>query len=658
MYTLSRRDFVRIGALTGASTLAAACAAPAGTPGAADTPAAPTAAAPAEPTAAPAEAPAGAQEAPILAEQVASGALPPLTERLPVEPMVIPVTEEIGQYGGVWHRCAVGPEDAWVAGRLSYEPLVRWNVAGDGVYPNLAKSFEISEDATQFTFYLREGVRWSDGEPFGADDILSYYEDGLMNESLFPTYPDLLRDPHNAGQSIEKVDDYTVVFTFGSPYGLFVQALAANQGAEMYQWPKHYVSQFHPNHTPMEDLDPKIKEAGFTNWWELFSNKRNWKNPDFPCLMAWKPVQVPPSVPVVWERNPFYWKVDPEGQQLPYIDSVWLDIVENADLLNMKAVAGEIDCQFRHITWTNYPLFIENAEQGDYRVFRWTLAEGSNFTLLPNYSSPDPVLQELNRTRDFRIALSHGINRDDLNELAYQGFGTARQASVVPECPYYKEEHAQLYTEYDPDKANALLDGIGLTERDAEGFRLRPDGEPLTISIEYAPVFGPWRDCVQMVTEQWQAIGIRAVPKEEDRTLYYQRAWERDMGVWAMDRCFTPVVLPQWFMPWAGGQEIAHTWWTWYQTVGEQGEEPPAEVKEQYALFDQIKGAAPAELPALAETLFENAARECWVIGTVGVLPHVGIVKNNFRNVPESAISDILQMTPGNTNVEQYFWKS
>jgi len=111
-------------------------------------------------------------------------------------------------------------------------------------------------------------------------------------------------------------------------------------------------------------------------------------------------------------------------------------------------------------------------------------------------------------------------------------------------------------------------------------------------------------------------------------------------------------------MPWAGGQEIAHTWWTWYQTVGEQGEEPPTEVSEQYALFDQIKGASPAELPALAEALFDNAARECWVIGTVGVLPHVGIVKNNFRNVPESAISDILQMTPGNTNVEQYFWKA
>jgi len=328
----------------------------------------------------------------------------------------------------------------------------------------------------------------------------------------------------------------------------------------------------------------------------------------------------------------------------------------------MKAVAGEIDMQFRHIMWTNYPIFVESAEKGDYRVIKWTLAEGSNCLLHPNMNRKDEGLRELMQTKDFRIALSHGINRDEINELAYMGFGTPRQASLVPQCPYFKEEHATRYADHDPDKANELLDSIGLTERDGDGFRLRLDGEPLTITIEYAPVFGPWRDVVEMVCEQWKEIGIRGMPKEEDRTLFSERGQageEMDMGVWTMDRCFTPLIQPYYFHPFRGGTppSTAGLWWDWYVSRGEQGEEPPPEVKLQYELYDKIKGASPDELPDLAEQFFDNASENIWFIGVVGVLPHVGVVKNNFRNVPEEAISDWLQLTPGNTNIEQYFWK-
>jgi peptide/nickel transport system substrate-binding protein len=272
----------------------------------------------------------------------------------------------------------------------------------------------------------------------------------------------------------------------------------------------------------------------------------------------------------------------------------------------------------------------------------------------------DPVLRQLMADKNFRIALSHGINRTQINELAYQGFGTPRQASLIPESPYYKEEHATRYAEHDPDLANQLLDEVGLTERDGEGFRLRPDGQPLSITIEYAPVFGPWRDAVQMITDHWQEIGIRGIPKEEDRTLFNERGLageEMEMGVWIMDRCLTPLIEPWYFLPYRGGTppSTAGLWWDWYQSRGEQGEEPPAEVQRQYELYDLIKGATAEELPALAEEFFDNASENLWFIGTVGVLPHVGVVKNNFRNVPENAVSDWLQQTPGNTNVEQYF---
>jgi peptide/nickel transport system substrate-binding protein len=658
---LSRRTFLRLSAFGATGVALAACGG-----GAAPAVEAPAAQAPAAAAPAAGEAAAAAtgqyNEAPMLAELVQQGELPVVDERLPTNPRVIDVTEEIGEYGGIWYRVAVGPGDAGIINsRLSYETLVRWSADGSTVVPNVAESYEINDDATEFTFHLREGMKWSDGEPFTADDFVFWYEDIILNTDITPSIPSWWRDPVTGDPGvIEKVDDYTFVIKFANPYGLLILILAGPSALSLTDAPKHYLSQFHPNYTDQAELDSMFQEAGFENWYQLFGNRRDWQNAERPHIWPWNPSRVPPEVPIVAERNAYYWKVDPAGNQLPYLDRIQFDVVENADLLNLKAVAGEIDMQLRHILWNNYPLFIDNAEAGDYRVIRWGLAEGSNCLLHPNMNHKDPVLRELFGNRDFRIALSVGINRSQINELAYQGFGTPRQASLIPESPYYKEEHATRYAEHDPDQANQLLDEIGLTERDSDGFRLRPDGTPLSITIEYAPIFGPWRDAVQMITDHWQDIGIRGIPKEEDRTLFNERGLageEMEMGVWIMDRCLTPLIEPWYFFPYRGGTppSTAGQWWDWYQSRGERGEEPPTEVRRQYELYDQIKGATPDDLPALAEEFFDNASENIWFIGTVGILPHVGVVKNNFRNVPEQAVSDWLQQTPGNTNVEQYF---
>jgi peptide/nickel transport system substrate-binding protein len=656
---VSRREFLRLSALTTAGVAMVACGA-SGEP-VADAPSAPVAAVPASSDAGATAAASTYNEAPMLAERVAAGQLPMVDDRLPVNPRVIPVTEEIGQYGGTWYRAAVGPGDAGtITNRLSYETLVRWNEDGSGVIANVAESFEINDEATVFTFVLREGMRWSDGEPFTAEDLLFYYEDILLQTDLTPSFPGWFRDPAGVPGKIEMVDDTTVRFVFENSYGLFIQVMAGPTGTAITDYPKHYLTQFLPAHADMDELQKMTEDAGFSNWWELFGNKRNWQNPEQPHIWPWLPVRVPPELPIVAERNPYYYKIDAEGNQLPYLDKLQFDVVENADLLNLKAIAGELDMQFRHIIWTNYPLFVENAELGDYRVMQWTLAEGANCLFHPNFNHKDEGLRTLMQNKDFRIALSHGIDRSQINELAYLGLGTPRQASLIPQSPYFKQEHADRYAAHEPDTANALLDSIGLTERDGDGYRLRPDGSPLTITIEYAPIFGPWRDVVQLVTDQWRAIGIRAIPKEEDRTLFSQRGTageEMDMGVWIMDRCLTPLTEPWFFFPYRGGTppSTAAQWWEWKMSGGAEGEEPPIEVQNQYALHDQIKGASPADLPALAQKFFDDASENLWFIGTVGVLPHVGIVKNNFRNVPEQAVSDWLQQTPGNTNVEQYF---
>jgi peptide/nickel transport system substrate-binding protein len=323
----------------------------------------------------------------------------------------------------------------------------------------------------------------------------------------------------------------------------------------------------------------------------------------------------------------------------------------------MKAVAGEIDMQLRHMLWTNYPLFVENAEKGDYRILEWELAEGSNCAIIFNYTHQDPVLRELYANKDFRTALSIAINRDEINEIAYMGFGTPRQSSLSPGSPYFRPEHATNAAEFDPDHANEILDGI-LPEKDAEGFRMRPDGQRLTIYIEYAPIFGPWRDVLQMVNEQWKAVGIDAPLKEEDRSLLDQRttAGEQDMRVWTQDYNYTPLLSPHWFCPPISADSSA-VWNTWYQTRGESGEEPWPEVKAQVELYWKIMGTPPEQLDPLAQEFFDTASESLWFIGIVGMLPHVGVAKNNFRNVPAKGISDWLQLTPGNGAPEQWFFK-
>jgi peptide/nickel transport system substrate-binding protein len=607
-------------------------------------------------------------QAPMLQARVKAGELPPLEERLPAEPLVVQPVEEVGEYGGTWHRQSIGPGDVRIGDRLTYQTLVRWkgptNVSE--IVPNVAKSWEVSADGAAFTFHLRKGHKWSDGEPFTSDDWVFWYEDVLLNEDLNPVFPKDFRDPaRDEAMVLEKIDDYTFKVTFASSYGLFIPKMAGPGGLWLAQaHPKHYMKQFHPNYVEKAELDKKVKDAGFDNWWELFGDRGGpWQkqNAELPVLFAWVPKQVPPAVPIIHERNPYYYKVDPEGNQLPYIDRIVHELVEDSEMLNMRAVAGKVDMQFRHIIWTNYPLFVDNAEKGNYRVMKWKLARGSGAVLPLNLNHSDPGKRELFQNQKFRAALSVAIDRDEINEFCYMGMGTPRQMAVIEECPYFKPEHATRYAEYDPDEANALLDEIGLTERDEEGFRKQLDGKKLTITIEYAPVFGPWKDLSAMVAEDWKEVGIRAMPKEEARPLFSERCEEGhevDLGIWTADRCATPLVEPWYFMPIGGGTPCSNgrDWWDWYLTGGDSGEEPPEEVKHQYELWDKCKGAtSKEERDKYAEEFFDNASGQLWYIGIVGGLPHVGIVKKNFRNVPEEAISDWLQLTPGNTATEQYF---
>lgn len=597
----------------------------------------------------------------MLAELVKKGELPSVDERLPKEPMVITPFEEIGQYGGTWHRVAVGPQDVGIFEyRLMYGNLIRWNKDGTDFVPNVAKSWEASEDGTTYTFQLREGMRWSDGELFTADDLLFWYEDVLLNEELSPTFPTWLKAGGEQGK-VEKVDDYTIRFVFPKPHGLFLTYLASAYGTTMTGYPKHYLKQFHPKYTDPDKLDALAKEEGFEFWYQLFQDRRNEiANTELPVIFAWRFKQIPPEVPVVLERNPYYWKVDPAGNQLPYIDTISVDVVENAEVLNLKAVAGEIDMQLRHILFSNYPLFQENKEQGDYRILLWTRGYITDAVIAPNVAHKDPVMRQILGDKRFRWALSLGINRQEIIESVYLGMAEPNQVSPLPTSPFYWEEQAKNLIEYDPDRANQLLDEMGLTERDAEGYRLRPDGKRLTITYEYAPIFGSWGDIGELLAEQWKKLGIELIVKEEARPLFYQRkaANEHDMGVWTGSAEFNPLIDPRWFLPYTEESIFAVPYAQWYMSGGTQGEEPTGDLRKVIDLFEQIKATPDRDKQIeLFRQILELNKENLWVIGICTAPPEVVIVKNNFRNVPEEAVSDWHLLTPGATMPEQYFIK-
>jgi len=285
-------------------------------------------------------------ESPMLRTKVAAGELPSVEKRLPEEPIVIKPAEEIGQYGGTWRMVSVGRSNLeWHVGQfIGYEQLVRGAPDYSSVIPNIAKSWDVSDNGRVFTFYLRKGMKWSDGMPFTADDIMFWYEDVILNKELTPAFPDWLKVTGEPGK-VEKIDDYTVRFVFAKPYGIFLDELA--RGIRETFQPKHYMKKFHPRYTSVEKLEKMTKEAGFDNWFELFGDKNDfWGNPERPTLYAWR-ILIPFGVGtrVELERNPYYWKIDTDGNQLPYIDKVAVSIVTQPEIAELKGVSGEIDLQ-------------------------------------------------------------------------------------------------------------------------------------------------------------------------------------------------------------------------------------------------------------------------------------------------------------------------
>ena len=617
-------------------------------------------------------------ESPQLAQRVAAGELPPVEDRLPRNPMVLEPLERIGVYGGDWRLAVVGGQYSHVARYQGYENLVRWSPTWDNVIPNIAESFEVNEDSTEYTFKLREGMRWSDGAPFTADDILFWYEDVFLNDELTPAKPNNLM-VGGVPVLVEKIDTYTVVFRFGAPNGLFLQQVAEVGPSPFTNYPRHYLQEFHPKYNA-DNIDRLVQEAGVADWMTLFQQVKGgthavddyFRVSNVPTLYAWYFTIAPgdgAATRAIAVRNPYYWKVDSEGNQLPYLDRLTYDLLSDNEVLLLKVLSGEIDWLDQHFaTPTNKPLVVDNQDQGDYRLFATTSTIPNSMAIQLNLNHPDPVKNAIYQNKDFRIGLSYAINRQEIIDLVFVGQGEPYQVAPAADSPFYSEELAKQYSNYDVELANEHLDRAGLTVRDGQGFRLGPDGNRVTIIMELDVNRLTFVDASELIREYWRAVGIDLQVRTMDRSLWEVRVrgdgidWDATIHSFGGGKGFAVLLDPRYYFPFNANSIFAKAWSQWYMNPTGQGSgitpiEPPAAIKQQMELYDQIRvtGDLDEQLNLMMEIL-DIATDQFYVIGISTEPDGYGVVKNSLRNVQMTMPWSWIYPHPAPTNPQLWFW--
>jgi peptide/nickel transport system substrate-binding protein len=615
------------------------------------------------------EAPSKYQESPTLAAKVARGDLPPVDERLPENPLVLDVVEEIGEYGGTLRRGYKGMADKWNAAKLDEGMLMRWRQPQGGsisLVPYVCSQFDVNDDASEFTWYLRRGIKWSDGVTLTTEDVRWWYED-LVGEGVIPM--DIIWKPGGEDMVIEIVDDFTFKTVFAAPNPITPTWLASTEGLTSGRGPNfcdpaHYMKQFHAKYAKKEDLDKIVKEAGASSWQDLLGSwayaTSMFTNPDRPVIIAWQTKTPPPSTRYVMERNPYFWQVDADGNQLPYLDRVAMDLFESTEAFNFKLLNGEIDCQGRHVNSANFTLLKEGEDKGGYRVETWvnpgTLGYGVNtaYGLVD-----DPVLNKLLNEKNFRIALSVAIDRQEIAELVYDGLLTPRQSSPAPGTPEYDAEWEQLYTEYDPDMANRLLDELGLDKRDSDGYRLRSDGETLSLLLEVIDAaFHGALDQHELVKDYWEALGIKTLVRVISRELHEEHANANQLPLNAWGGGSMPIGYGM-HGPAVNPPGAPYT--AWYLSGGEEGVEPPEDHPwwPIPAIWDQITQ-EPDQGKALELWLQirDIKKEQFWGIGIAGLGPALYIVNKKLGNFPSGLIDGNTFRNLGLARPQQFFYKS
>ncbi len=609
-----------------------------------------------------------AKEASALGKLVSDGKLPALAQRLPSMPLVVQA-EKVGTYGGVIRRGLRGSSDHnGILRMVGNQGLVRWNLAFTEVLPCVAARWEVNAAATEFIFHLRPGMKWSDGKPFTADDIVFAIEDCCKNPELYKTVPSVLVI-NNKPVVVTKVSDIAVKFTFASAYALFLEQLATPLGQQPTLFPKHYCSQFLPKYNP-KALD-NAKAANVADWPTYFRNKcgdieipSRWGNVEKPTLDPWILTEAYSggATRVVMDRNPYFWQVDQAGNQLPYVDRLSFNISQDVESLMLDALSGKLDIQERHIdSLQNKPTLSQNMQKGGYRLIELINTSAQQVQIYLNMTHKDPKMREMFANKQFRQALSLGMNRKEIIDIVYLGQSEPYQTGPRPGHPWFNEKLAHQFTQYDPKQANELLDKLGYDKRDAQKFRLRPDGQKVFFSIDVIPTLYPDAvDTLELVKRHWAEIGVDIKVNTIERALYYTRgdANDHDAATWPGPGGLDPMLDARDFIAThPQGSRYAIPWAVWFTSGGKDGQEPPASQKQRMKLYDDARATADLKKRGeLMKQVFDQCADAFETIGVCLAVNSFGICKTNLQNVPKSYPNGWSWPNPAPALPQQFFF--
>lgn len=572
------------------------------------------------------------------------GELPAVEERIPEEALVVVPYESIGQYGGVGHFMSYGPESG-DSGFLSVKHvnLLRFLDDGETIVPWVAKDYEVSEDYKTITFWLRKGHKWSDGAPFTTDDVVFWWEEIMLNEELFPNVPSQWvfgGEP----MEIEKISETEFKIHLAAPVADSLINWMGRTWIQMWA-PKHAFEQYHPAYNP--DIREEIKEDGYEEWSEFFFEN---------CYSTWRGLVDTLGLPEleshilveettdyqVFAPNPYFFMVDTAGNQLPYIDELQLTWGEYATF-EQQIINGNVTYKGQNLKISSAPLFKQYQEDGDYRVeLSPGVTMGSQITF--NCTHEDPVLRELFQNVKFKEAMSLAVNREEMAETVYFNLAEPQQyLPVNPDASFAIPEWYNYMIDYDPDRANALLDEIGLDERDADGWRLRPDGKVLVVNNVFAEQ-GANTSMMELLAEYWNDVGVKTkikkVSSEAYRTLVSQN--DHDVATFTSGGTWEPILHsdPYRLVPPFGDPGLeplcGGPWHEWNESDGAEGVEPPEDVKMLFELVPEWKvmKKGTEEYVETGQAIVEILRDNFFHIGLVSDTLRIAIIDNGLRNVP------------------------
>ncbi len=572
--------------------------------------------------------------------------LPPLEQRLPAVPSVVRSfagSDGPGRAGGTIETLVGSERDTRLMSLYGYARLVAFD-------PDLAIRADILESYTveegrRFTFRLRAGHRWSDGHPFTTDDFRYFWEDVANNPELSPHGPSAEMRVDGQPPVFEVPDAQTVRFTWKAPNPYFLEAQARALPLFIYR-PAHYLRQFHARYTEPAALQEAVRKGQARDWMRLHHRMDQMyvaDNPDMPSLSPWIPRTRPPSTRLIFERNPFYHRVDERGVQLPYIDRVILNVV-SPTVIPLKAGSGESDLQARYLKFDDYTYLKKGSKTFGFEVYLWETGNGSEMALYPNFNHVEPVLRALFRDARFRRALSLAVDRDEINEAVFHGMARPGNNTVRPESALYKPEYRERWAQFDLKQANRLLDQLGLTRRNSRNTRLLADGQPLELVIEYSGEGKEQNDILNLIQSTWRRAGIKMDHKSTVRDTLRKRvtAGQTMIAVWAGVENALPTAAssPREFAPGTQGDLQWPLWGLYRESNGKAGE--PCDQPEVQRLIDLVsqweRTTDEAGQRAAWHELLAAHADQQFTIGVISGSQQPVVVSRRLRNVPHKGV--------------------